>query len=163
MKKETTVIPSHIALTIVAILTSIAIIAILVGDYQLNQLAKMDSTIINNPVPIKIADDCNMKAFAGEAQIHVWPADTKIKDIVAIKDEDINQLPPAIRDKQSKEKNLKVKIIDLTPELEATLASATKDAPAAVKIQGYLSRCQDKVALASIEYKDKIFRNYLND
>lgn len=160
MKKETTIIPSHIALTIVVILASIAAITILVGNYQLNQL---NSAIRDNPIPVKVADECSIKAFAGQAQIHVWPVAEEAKDIVSIKDADISQLPPFVGKTDIKEKNLKVKIIDLTPELEATLASATQDNPAAIKIQGYLSRCQDKIALASLEYKDKIFSNHLDD
>lgn len=161
MKKETTIIPSHIALTIVVILASIAVITILVGNYQLNQLNS--ANVKDKPIPVKIAEDCSIKAFAGEAQIHVWPVAQESKDIVAIKDEDISQLPPFIGKSDIKEKNLKVKIIDLTPELATTLASATEDSPAAIKIQGYLSRCEDKIALASLEYKDKIFRSHLDD
>ncbi len=161
MKKETTIIPSHIALAIVVVLASIATIAILVGNYQLSQLDS--TTIMDNPIPVKIAKDCNVKAFAGQAQIHVWPVAEESKDIVAIKDEDINQLPPFVGKTDIEEKNLKVKIIDLTPELATTLSSATQDNPATIKIQGYLSRCEDKIALASLEYKDKIFRTHLDD
>lgn len=162
MKKETTIIPSHIALAIVVILASIATVAILVGNYQLNQLNS--TTSIDNPIPVKVATkECSMKAFAGQAQIHVWPAVKESKDIVFIKDEDINQLPPFVGKTDIKEKNLKVKIIDLTPAIETTLASATVDSPATIEIQGYLSRCENKIALASLEYKDKIFRNHLDD
>lgn len=161
MKKETTIIPSHIALAIVIILASIATITILVGNYQLNKLDSAND--ISSPIPVKIAKDCSVKAFTGQAQIHVWPATEEVKGIVAIKDEDINQLPPFVGKTDIKEKNLKVKIIDLTPEIETMLSSATQDNPAAIKIQGYLSRCQDKIALASIEYKDKIFSSHLDD
>jgi hypothetical protein len=84
---------------------------------------------------------CQPRAFAGEAKIKGW----------YVADEDLPKLPV---------NENKIQVIDITPDMEKKLKKSTENKPEEITITGFAVPCND-VALASISYKDGIFRPFL--
>ena len=112
------------------------------SDYQLAAIPKNNSE----------KNSCRVRAFQGEAEIKVWQAVENEEMVLKVAGEDLAKLPV---DEKSN-----FKLIDSDSEIEKKLAASSEEKPVKISISGYFDRCEE-VPLASLEYKDGIFRPYL--
>ena len=96
---------------------------------------------------------CQPRAFMGEAKIKGWYVKENSKKLVQVADEDLAKLPAG---------KGKIQIIDADASMEKNLNNSTKEKPGEITITGFAVPCND-VALASISYKDGIFRPFLKN
>ena len=158
MKKK---IPSSIAILI------ILAIAIVLGASFWTIGKKLETTkMASNPKFSKSAEPaCAAHAYSGEAKVRGWFADDKKSGkerIFQIIEEDIKLLPKYDGTDEFRKQNSQFKLVDVDLKAEKTLKNASEKKPATVTITGYMQPC-DGMRLASLNYKDGIFRNYLND
>jgi hypothetical protein len=151
-----TKIPNKIALLIVFTL------AIFLGASFWLMGKKMDSSV-NKAIQPKIAVDkkidqkaniCEIKAYTGEAKIRVWKDKS---GILHVAEADLALLP---HNGNTKNINPKMKIVDMTPDLDSKLSKTTQDKMSEIIIKGYAETCNG-VALACLDYQDGIFRPHL--
>jgi hypothetical protein len=118
-------------------------------------------TVANDKYTAKINTPCKIHAYRGETKIHGWYVNSGSDWLLVISDEDIQNLPNYDGTETFKTKNKTIKLVDVTPAMEKKLIKTSEKNPQIIKITGFATRCKG-VPLASIEYKDGIFRPYLN-
>lgn len=95
---------------------------------------------------------CKARAFKGMAKIKVWQTVKNDRVVLAVSSDDTEKLPlKSASDFQ---------LIDPTPEVEKKLSKSSQDEPVELKISGFASLCNG-MYLASLEYKDGIFKPYI--
>lgn len=94
--------------------------------------------------------ECKPRAFSGETTIKAWPTDEQ-EDTLQIAKDDVSKLPL--------EKD-KIKLVDASSSVEKKIRNSSENKPAELTITGFMSLC-DGTTLASLNYKDGIFRPYL--
>jgi hypothetical protein len=104
-----------------------------------------------DPGKTKSESNCQPKAYAGEASIKGWYTNDGSQKLIQVAKEDLSKLPLADNDK--------IKIVDASPNVEKNLKNSTEKKPGQITITGFANMCNG-VALASINYKDGIFRSY---
>jgi hypothetical protein len=154
MKKKTNNIPNGYILAIMVIFAVTFVLFITLGTRRLEHSDSSSYKLSSSN-----DDICRDRIFQGEAKIHVWPVQEKGDMVLRIKDSDISQMP--LNNEKPIEKISEIKIVDLTPEVENAITSAAEDMPAEVTIKGYLSRCNEGIPLAVLDYKDNVFSNYV--
>lgn len=112
-------------------------------------------SVKNNFDLITESRTCEPKAYAGKAQIKAWTIEEE--SVVRISEEDKNKLP----DKGVAINDNKIKIIDITPEVKEKMQKATEESPEKLTITGLAMPCSGGMVLASISYKEGIFRPFL--
>jgi len=143
--------------------------SILVGGYTLLSSGTFEQQNAGNIVvtgkkvaaPAGVANACKTHAYKGEAKVRGWYVNSGGEWFLAISDEDMKNLPNYDGTEEFRIKNKQMKLVDITPALEKKLKSTSEKNPQIVTITGYVSRCEG-VPLASLEYKDGIFKKYLN-
>jgi len=111
------------------------------------------SVIVEQAKP-KDGSDCKPRAFTGEANIKGWYTNDGSQKLIQIAKEDLPKLPV--------DKNDKIKIVDASPDVEKKLEKSTEKKPGEITITGFADPCNG-VSLASINYKDGIFRPYMSN
>ena len=102
--------------------------------------------------PINASEKCKVRAYKGGTNIRVWQVENNGKTSLKVKEEDTAKLPV-------KNSNI-LQLIDPTPEIQKELSSSSENTPVEIRISGFADKCSE-VFLASLEYKDGIFRPYL--
>lgn len=115
------------------------------------EIASLNKTTIK--AKNKAETNCKVRTFQGEAKIKVFQEVENNESLVRVLEEDLNKLP-------SKEKSI-LKIVDSPEEIKGKLAGTTKKDPMEIKITGFAIPCNSEIALASLDYKDKIFQPYI--
>jgi len=101
----------------------------------------------------KIAKNaCHVRAFQGSAEVDVWQTVENDRMVLKIDPKDAVKLP--LKEAQG------FQIIDPTPALQEELADSSESAPVRVKISGFADLCEG-IYLASLDYKDGIFKPYI--
>jgi hypothetical protein len=145
-------------------------LSILVGGYALigsgifedhNYASNVVLTEKNTKAPVTVSNACRTHAYKGEAKVRGWYVSFGNEWLLAVSDEDIKNLPNYDGTEEFKTKNKQIKLVDVTPAVEKKLKSTSEKNPQVVTITGYVSRCES-VPLASLEYKDGIFKKFLN-
>jgi hypothetical protein len=146
-------IPTKSALAIIFLL------ALIVSTYSMVRATSIDQEVSwampksSMPQTLKKAQaDCKDRAFEGTAEINVWPVIKDEKTILEIPVSDMPQLP------SSDIKNFR--LIDTTPALEKKIAASSEKKPVKIKISGFAILCNG-MTLASLDYKEGIFRPYM--
>jgi hypothetical protein len=147
----------------------IFLFAVLLGGYTLisSEIPEKDSVsksavIVKKNKTINVSDDsCKIRAYEGEVRIHGWYASNESGWLFVVSDEDIKNLPNYDETEEYKLKNKKIRLVDATPQMEKKLKLTSEKKPQTITITGYVSRCEG-IPLASIKYKDGIFRKFLN-
>jgi hypothetical protein len=152
----------------------IALLAILVGGYALIGSGIFGEGEISNigtisPMPtknsrevaVKNNNSCKTHFYKGEAEISGWYVNTDDEWFLVVSDVDIEKLPKYDGTEEYKLKNKKIKLVDVTSQIEKKLKLTSEKKPATITITGYMTRCEG-VPLASLEYKENIFKKYLN-
>lgn len=109
--------------------------------------------VVSQKAEPKEQSKCVPRAFAGEAKVKGWYVEEDNKKLVKIASSDLAKLPL--------EKD-KVRIIDADQNTDKKLSNSSEEKPASLTITGFADLCNG-VALASINYKDKIFQPYMNN
>lgn len=104
--------------------------------------------------------NCAVHAYKGNVEIKGWLVEENQEKFIRVAEKDLINLPMYNGTAEFKNNNLKIKVIDITPQLESKLKKSSKENAVTVPLKGYLTRCQD-VPLASINYREGIFRSYL--
>lgn len=156
-------ISSRLALEIILFL------AVLVGGFAIvkTSLIKMENYNYASTASSKKAkesEQCRVHAYQGEAKISGWYVKSENDEwVFAVSDDDMAKLPKYDGTEEYKTKNRHIKLVDVTPAMEKTLEKTSEKKPQAITITGYATRCEGiPLAFASLEYKDGIFREYLN-
>ncbi|HLN19119.1 MAG TPA: hypothetical protein VK255_03040 [Patescibacteria group bacterium] len=130
------------------------VVLLLAGGVFLTIFLKSYDSYKNAAIPVLQKAEkeaaCKPRAFSGEANIKGWYVDNQQK-IVQIDKQDQSKLPL---------EGDKIKIIDTNQGVEKKLKNSSKDKPEEITITGFLSLCNG-TNLASINYKDGIFRPYI--
>jgi len=126
---------------------------------------KSGSKIIQFNRASKGQKKCSIHAYQGESKIRVWK-DKEYSDengiACRVAEQDLKELPKYDGTENFKSKNSIVKLVQMTPAIEDKLKNSSEKNPVKIIIKGFATRC-DGISLASVEYKDGIFRNYLDD
>lgn len=102
---------------------------------------------------------CLIKAYANKsAKIKIWMDGNKN---IHVANESLNILPDYSNTAEFKKENSIIKIVDISSQTEKELAASSSAKPSEVTITGFARTCKG-YALASLNYKDGIFKNYLN-
>jgi hypothetical protein len=109
-------------------------------------------SIKSSTPPIEASEKCKVHAYKGRTTLHVWKVGDGKETSLRVKDEDVDKLPS--------QNSTTLKLVDPTPEIQNNLSSSSENNPIEIKISGFADKC-GKVFLASLEYKDGIFRPYL--
>jgi len=147
----------------------ILLLSILVGGYALIGSGMLDSNSgVKNSAPTKagkVADtadnSCKTHAYEGEAKIRGWYVNDGNDWLLVVSDEDMGKLPNYDGTEEYRLKNKKIKLVDVTSQIEKKLKLTSEKKPQTVTITGYVIRCGG-VPLASIEYKEGIFKKYMD-
>lgn len=111
------------------------------------------TSVMDEQVKPKDKTGCKPRAFAGEANIRGWYTNDGSQKLVQIAKEDLSKLP-------DENKSDKIRIVDANPDIEKKLEKSTEKKPGEITITGFADLCNG-VVLASINYKDGIFRQYM--
>lgn len=128
----------------------IVVIIAFASFYFFSNKLEMETSVVQSQTNI---NKCQPRAFMGEAKIKGWYVKENSKKLVQVADEDLSKLPLS---------KGKIQIIDADESVEKSLDGSTKDKPEEITITGFAVPCND-VALASISYKDGIFRPFLKN
>lgn len=150
-------INTHLALIVILFL------AIGVTVYTLLSSRNIESEISNSskkqevlkPTPKKQEqkqNTCQARAYEGAAEVRVWQKEETEKMILQVSSEDAIKIPP--------KNDASFQLIDPTPELEQKITKSSEKNPVKIKISGFATLC-DGTYLASLEYKEGIFRPYI--
>jgi hypothetical protein len=155
-------IPSRLALEIILLL------AILTGGYTIIEYQFFINTataplVARNSSKADMNADrsCKTRVYQGEAKIRGWYVKSGNDWLLAVAGEDMKNLPKYDGTEEYTIKNKQIKLVDITPAVEKKLKQTSEAKPQLITITGYAARCSE-VPLASIRYKDGIFRKYLN-
>jgi hypothetical protein len=145
-------------------------LSILVGGYALigsrifedqNYTSYVALSGKNVKPSVTVSSSCKTHAYKGEAKVHGWYVSSGNEWLLNVSDEDIKNLPNYDGTDEFKTKNKQIKLVDVTPAVEKKLKSTSEKNPQVFTITGYVSRCES-VPLASLDYKDGIFKKFLN-
>lgn len=130
---------------------------IVTADDNQNQSASNDEWKIVSGSP---DDICTIPVYEGNTVVHGWYVydlnyEKKKEWLLRIADEDVSKLPLFENNKNSKDFHLRVRINNLSPELEKKLKKASEKDPVEVQISRYLAYCEG-VPIASIESAENI-------
>jgi hypothetical protein len=147
----------------------IFLLSFLVGSYAIIGSGILwPSDNVQNVPSIKaenkaIASDnsCRTHAFEGEAKIHGWYVNEENDWILVISDEDMKNLPNYDGSEEYKLKNKRIKLVDADSSIEKKLRATSEKKPMTIKITGYAIPC-DGIPLATIDYKEGIFKKFMN-
>lgn len=147
----------------------ILLLSILVGGYALigsgmldsNNGAKSSVSAKADKVADNVDNSCKAHAYEGEAKIRGWYVNDGNDWLLVVSDEDMQKLPNYDGTEEYKLKNKKIKLIDATSQIEKKLKLTSEKKPQVITITGYVMRCGG-VPLASIEYKEGIFKKYMD-
>lgn len=162
-------ISSRLAIGIIAVLTALfgGCILIKSGIFEQNNDLYINNAPIAKVGKIEEADSankenlCKTHSYRGEVEISGWYSDSEDGWLLVVSDDDIEKLPRFDGTEEYKEKNKKIKLVDATSQIEKKIKTTSEEKPVKVKITGFVARCDD-VPLASLEYKDGIFKKYLS-
>jgi hypothetical protein len=147
----------------------IFLLSVLVGGYALfnsgiwsqNDFPQNAPSVKTNNAIATPADSCKTHAYQGEAKISGWYVNDGNEWLLVVSDEDMGKLPNYDGTEEYKLKNKKIKLIDVTSQTEKKLKLTSEKKPQIITITGYVMRCGG-VPLASIEYKEGIFKKYMD-
>lgn len=146
----------------------IFLLAVLVGGVTIikTNLLTFDSYNFS-AAPVKKStqtEDCKIHAYKGEAEISGWYIELKEGEwLFAVSDKDIEKLPKYDGTEEYKTRNKQIKLVDVPSAVEKNLLKTSEKKPQTLTITGYATRCDGiPLAFASLEYKDGIFKKYLN-
>lgn len=105
-------------------------------------------------------DICTIPVYEGNTVVHGWYVydlnyAKKKEWLLRIADEDVSKLPLFADNKNSKDFHLRVRLNNLSPDLEKQLKKASEKDPVEVQISRYLAYCEG-VPIASIESAENI-------
>lgn len=109
---------------------------------------------------INAAKSCTAHAYKGNAKVSGWLVEENHEKFLRIAEKDLVELPQYDGTEEFKNNNSKVKVIDITAQIENKLKKSSEKNLVSIPLKGYLTRCQG-VPLASINYQEGIFRSYL--
>jgi hypothetical protein len=155
MKKR---IPTGIGLAIIFFLAAVVLFA-WKNLYQ--SIAEIENDSIQTQIFMTKNKECKPRAFTGEAKIKGWYVTEDSEKLFQVAKENIGQLPVTNGDPQYGEKDSKLKLVDITPEMEKKLVKSSEENPQSITIKGYALPCEGNRAFASLDYKDGIFKSLL--
>lgn len=147
---------NHISTKAGLIIITVIFVAFIIVEYVVYKSATAEQANLSSNIAISNGKSCKPKAFAGAAQVKGWYIKESAEKVVRVADEDLSKLPS----NGGNVKN-KIQIIDLNPEIEKKLQGSSEENPQTLTITGFAVPCNGSAALASISYKDGIFRPYL--
>lgn len=154
-------IPNKIFYFFIAILSFSTLTACYIANKSISENSTKNTEIMNNNSSATKTPLCKPRAFAGEEKIKGWLVDEGQQKVLRVDDSDFKKLPLYTDSDDYKKRIEKIKIIDATPQIDKKLSASSSSKPQTVTIRGFAFPCKG-FALASIEYKDGIFSEYLN-
>lgn len=113
----------------------------------------------SNPVARKMVavnqktNKCSAHAYTGKADVHVWQTQKNGQNVLEVVPADVSKLPNG--------KCTEFKLADMTPIIQKKLVSSSEKNPVEVTITGFMTRCDNRVAVAVMDYKQSVFKPYL--
>ncbi len=145
-------VSTNLSISLIAIFALIVAVYSIAKTYSLNSaVADQDSSLVRVE---KKSTACKNHAFAGPSTISVWHSEEKDRNIINVKKDNTGRLPV--------DNIEKIKLVDATPEIEGKLMSSSEEKPIELDISGFAILC-DGTALASLSYKDGIFRPFMTN
>jgi hypothetical protein len=142
-----------------------------------NLLSQYQNSILKNPIQGNIQDKkeeikewelksgdpndiCSIPVFQGKSKVNAWYVygkgyENKNEWLLKIADGYESKLPLLEKNRTRKDFHLKVKLQDISDELENKLKKASQENPVEVEISAYLAYC-DGIPLASLQSAEKI-------
>lgn len=105
-------------------------------------------------------NDCPIKVYAGEEKIKGWYTEENSHKVFNVSGSDLAKLP-VFNNPQYKDRISRLIIVDNDATTEKKMSKTTEKNPGMITIRGFAIECRG-TALASLNYKDGIFRPYLN-
>jgi len=151
-------ISTEFALTVILILAIFFGITFWVIGKKIDIQESYPFLTISEKKTVSQPEKCQIKAYASKGKkIKLWMDENKD---INIANEYLKVLPNYSDTEEFKNENTIVKIVDTSSQLEKNLVASSLTKPIEVSISGYAKTCKG-FALASINYKDGIFNDYL--
>ena len=143
-----------------AIIVAILVLSFFIGLFLIGQ--KRGTFQNKTTISVNSVQECKNHAYQGDAEIKGWLVTKDGKEYIGIPKEEMSKLPKNETTEKHVRKNEDKKIVavDMKPELKDVLNESSEDNKKSIKITGFATTCRGEM-LASLDYKEGIFRQYL--
>lgn len=150
--------PVKIAIIACIFILSLFMAYVIVGNKNGPGKPAKHMTSLGNSAP-----QCMDHAYTGGAEIKGWLVDEGGKNYIRIPADEMTKLPEneTTRSLRQIEEDKKIIAVDMNQEIKDTFKESSTENQKLIRITGFATTCEGEM-LASLEYKDGIFREFLN-